>query len=55
MKSVTNEGVAGGDLAKQKDPNHMGVWEKVVGRASEESIFINRQPVTMHCWILGAR
>ena len=30
----TNEGVTGGDMAKQKDPNHMGVWEKLVGRAN---------------------
>ena len=46
MKSVTNEGVTGDHLAKQKDPNHMGVWEKLVDRANEESIFINGQPVT---------
>ena len=46
MKSVTNEGVTGDDFAKQNDPNHMGVWEKLVGRANEESIFINGQPVT---------
>ena len=30
MKAVTNEGVTGDDMAKQKDPNHMGVWEKLV-------------------------
>ena len=46
MKSVTNEGVAGDDLAKQKEPTHMGVWEKLVGRANEERLFINGQPVT---------
>ena len=46
MKSVTNEGVTGDDLAKQKEPTHMDVWEKLVGRANEESIFINGQPVT---------
>ena len=46
MKYVTNEGVTGDDMAKQKDPNHMGVWEKLVGRVNEESIFINGQPVT---------
>ena len=46
MKSVTKEGVTGDDLAKQKEPTHMGVWEKLVGRANEESIFINGQPVT---------
>ena len=45
MKAVTNEGVTGDDMAKQKDPNHMGVWEKLVGRANEESIFINGQLV----------
>ena len=46
MKSVTNEGVTGDDLAKQKGPTHMSVWEKLVGRANEERIFINGQPVT---------
>ena len=46
MKAVTNGGVTGDDMAKQKDPNHMGVWEKLVGRANEESIFINGQLVT---------
>ena len=46
MKSVTNEEVMGDDLAKQKEPTHMGVWEKLVGRANEERIFINGQPVT---------
>ena len=39
IKSATNEGVTG-DMAKQKDPNHMDVWEKLVGRANEENIFI---------------
>ena len=33
-------------MAKQKDPTHMDVWEKLVGRANEENIFINGQPVT---------
>ena len=46
MKATTNEGVTGGDMVKQKDPNHMGVWEKLVGRVNEESIYINGQPVT---------
>ena len=46
MKSVTNEGVTGNDLVEQKGPGHMGVWEKLVGRANEERIFINGQPVT---------
>ena len=45
IKSATNEGVTG-DMAKQKDPNHMDVWEKLVGRANEENIFINGQSVT---------
>ena len=45
IKSATNEGVTG-DMAKQKDPNHKYVWEKLVGRANEENIFINGQPVT---------
>ena len=34
VKSVTNEGVTGDDLAEQKGPAHMGVWEKLVGRGS---------------------
>ena len=46
VKSVTNEGVTGDDLAEQKGPTHMGVWEKLVGRTNEERIFINGQPVT---------
>ena len=48
VKSVTNEGVTGDDLVEQKGPAHMGVWEKLVGRANEERIFtpINGQPVT---------
>ena len=46
VKSVTNEGATGDDLAKQKGPNPMGVWEKLVGRANEERIYINGQPVT---------
>ena len=46
VKSVTNEGVTGDDLAKQKGPTNMDVWEKLVGRANEERIFINGQPVT---------
>ena len=46
MKSVNNEGVTGDDLAKQKEPTHMGVWEKLVGRANEEKIYINGQPMT---------
>ena len=46
MRSVTNEGVTGDDLVEQKGPAHMGVWEKLVGRANEERIFINGQSVT---------
>ena len=46
VKSVTNEGVTGDDLVEQKGPAHMGVWEKLVGRANEEKIFINGLPVT---------
>ena len=46
VKSVTKEGVAGDDLVEQKGPTHKGVWEKLVGRANEERIFINGQPVT---------
>ena len=36
VKSVTKEGVTGDDLVEQKGPAHMGVWEKLVGRANEE-------------------
>ena len=46
VKSVTNEGVTGDDLVEQKGPAHMGVWEKLLGRANEEKIFINGLPVT---------
>ena len=46
MKSFTNEGVTGDLLVEQKGPAHMEVWEKLVGRANEERIFINGQPVT---------
>ena len=46
VKSVTNEGVTGDDLVEQKGPAHMGVLEKLVGRANEEKIFINGLPVT---------
>ena len=46
VKSVTNERVTGDDLAKHKGPTHMDVWEKLVGRAIKERIFINGQPVT---------
>ena len=46
VKSVTNEGGTGNDSVEQKGPAHMGVWEKLVGRANEERIFINGQPVT---------
>ena len=27
-------------MAKQKDPTHMDVWEKLVGRANEENILL---------------
>ena len=46
VKSVTKEGVTGDDLVEQKGPAHMGVWEKLVGRANEEKIFINGLPLT---------
>ena len=46
VKSVTNEGVTDDGLVGNKGPAHMGVWEKLVGRANEERIFINGQPVT---------
>ena len=37
MKATTYEGVTESDMAKQKDPNHMGVWEKLVGRAMKKA------------------
>ena len=46
VRSVTNEGVTDDDLVGKKRPAHMAVWEKLVGRANEENIFINGQPVT---------
>ena len=46
VKSVTNEGVTDDGLAEKKGPAHMGVWEKLVGGANEERIFINGQLVT---------
>ena len=33
VKSVTNEGITDDDLVGKKGPTHMGVWEKLVGRA----------------------
>ena len=36
VKSVTNEGVTDDGLVEKKGPAHMGVWEKLVGRANEE-------------------
>ena len=39
VKSVTNEGVIGDDLVEQKGPAHMGVWEKLVGRANKKKLF----------------
>ena len=46
VRSVTKEGVTGDDLVEQKGPAQMGVWEKLVGMANEEKIFINGLPVT---------
>ena len=46
VKSVTNEGVIGDGLVEKKGPAHMGVQEKLVGRANKEKNFINGQPVT---------
>ena len=46
VKSFTNDRVAGDDLVEQKRPAHMAVWQKLVGRANEEKIFINGLPVT---------
>ena len=45
-KSVTNERVTGDDLVEERGPTQEEVWGKLVGRANEERIFINGQPVT---------
>ena len=45
-KSVTNESVTGDDLVEERGPTQEEVWGKLVGRANEEGIFIDRQPVT---------
>ena len=36
VKSVTDGGVTDDGLVGKKGPAHMGVWEKLVGRANEE-------------------
>ena len=46
VKSVTDEGVTDDGLVGEKGPAHMGVWEKLAGRANEGKNFINGQPVT---------
>ena len=46
VKSVTEERVTGDDLVGEKRPTQDEVWGKLVGRANEERIFINGQPVT---------
>ena len=45
-KSVTNKRVTGDDLVEERRPNQEEVWGKLVGRANEERIFVNGQPVT---------
>ena len=45
-ESVTNERVIGDDLVEKRGPTQDEVWGKLVGRANEERIFINGQPVT---------
>ena len=45
-KSITNGRVTGDYLVEEREPTQKEVWGKLVGRASEERIFINGQPVT---------
>ena len=45
-KSVTNERVTGDSLVEDGRPTQEEVWGKLLGRANEERIFINGQPVT---------
>ena len=47
VKSVTDERVTDDDLVGEKGPAHMGVLEKLVGRASEEKKF--KKWATSHC------
>ena len=44
-KSATDGNGAKGLVAK-KEQGHEEIWTKLVGRANEDKIFINRQPVT---------
>ena len=46
QSQVTNERVTVDDLVEKRGPTQEEVLEKLVGRANEERIFINRQPVT---------
>ena len=39
-------GVTRDDMVQEKRPTQEDVWGKLVGRANEERIFINEQPVT---------
>ena len=34
------------DLVEKKDKGHENIWTNLLGRANEEQIFINGQPVT---------
>ena len=45
-QSVTKERVTGDNLVEKRGPTQEEVWGKLVGRANEERIFINGQPVT---------
>ena len=46
VKSVTNEGMTEDDLVERNGPAQEEAWEKLVGRANKERIFINGHPVT---------
>ena len=44
---VSHKGeVTGDDLVEMRGPTQEEVWRKLVGRANEERIFINGQPLT---------
>ena len=41
-------------MVAKEEQGHEDIWTKLVGRANEDIIFINGQPVTVF-WTLGAR
>ena len=48
--SIGSKSATGGKeaetLVRQEESNHADLWAKVVARANEDQIFINRHPVT---------